>query len=354
MERSMATEVTREAFLSERRKGIGGSDVAAIFGLDPYRSVEDLWLEKTGQVIPIDEPSGDKERGIRLEPVAAELYAEKYSRKLMRIPGVYVDRRYPWMRCNVDRIIEGRVVGSGLEMNRVAEIKCPSLGKYAKIQREGLGDSWKLQMQHMLRVTGLHEGVWIIFCADRWEMLDFPMERDEEVIQMLIEKEREFWTLVSTMTPPPPVVRSIAEEPEIVEVGSVTFRRDAEFVEAAAQLREAKSLMATAELLVTQAGDRVKELVGKPGIYEGPNSRIYLREQPGRTTFQKDKLAAARPLDRQNLLSVLSTLEQETKGQVYLSEIQLAVAGGKVDLDLDQFNKQGKPFTTLRPYFFGE
>lgn len=342
----MEAATERTTFLAGRRKGLGGSDVAAIFGLDRYRTPEDVWLEKTGQVIPIDEPSGDKERGIRLEPVAAEMYAAKYDRTLLRMPNTFVDRECPWMRGNVDRII----VGATEQENQVAEIKCPSLGMYSKIKREGLGDSWKLQAQHYLRVTGLRTLVWIIFCADRWEMIDFPMERDELVIDMLVEKEREFWTLVETMTPPPPIIRNIAEEPEIVEVGSVTIRRDADFVEAVAQLRDAKTLKGTAEQLEQQAIDRVKEIVGKPGIYEGPGSRIYFRESPGRTTFDKTALARANPIDRKLLFEALAEWGDDS-GALVVQEIMKEF---DLKLELDQFNKQGKPFVTLRPYFFGD
>ena len=33
-----------------RRKGIGGSDVATILGLNKWKSPYQLWLEKTGQI----------------------------------------------------------------------------------------------------------------------------------------------------------------------------------------------------------------------------------------------------------------------------------------------------------------
>lgn len=334
-------EALREAFLAERKKGIGGSDVAAIFGLDSYRTPEDVWLEKTGQVIPIDTPSGDKERGIMLEPVAAERYAERKGVRLLRLNTI-VHAEYPWMRANIDRL---EVAPEG--PNSVVEIKCPSLGMYSKIKREGLGDSWKLQMQHYLCVTGLPRGVWVIFCADRWELLDFPMERDEGVIEMLIEKEREFWTLCETMTPPPPVVREIAEEPEIVEIGSVTRRRDADFVEAIAQLREAKTLKMTAEQVEALAIGRIRELVGeKPGIYEGPGARLYFREQKGRNSFDKNALARVKPIDRDKLFAVLAQFNEYSAAETLGSE--------DIDLDLDRFNKQGAPFKTLRSYFFGD
>ena len=41
--------LTREQWLEERKKGIGGSDAATIMGLNPYKTNVDLWEEKTGR-----------------------------------------------------------------------------------------------------------------------------------------------------------------------------------------------------------------------------------------------------------------------------------------------------------------
>jgi len=38
-----------QQWLAERKKGIGGSDVGAILGVNPYRSRMDVWLDKTGR-----------------------------------------------------------------------------------------------------------------------------------------------------------------------------------------------------------------------------------------------------------------------------------------------------------------
>ncbi|WP_410960483.1 YqaJ viral recombinase family protein, partial [Salmonella sp. SAL4361] len=45
----MNTQVNRDQFLAGRKKGIGGSDVAAILGFSPYKSPYQLWLDKTGR-----------------------------------------------------------------------------------------------------------------------------------------------------------------------------------------------------------------------------------------------------------------------------------------------------------------
>ena len=41
-------DLSRADWLRYRTMGIGGSDVSVIAGINPYRSVYQLWLEKTG------------------------------------------------------------------------------------------------------------------------------------------------------------------------------------------------------------------------------------------------------------------------------------------------------------------
>ena len=50
----MLTFPKRDEWLKARKNYIGGSDASAVVGMNPYKSNVDLWLEKTGQVIPED------------------------------------------------------------------------------------------------------------------------------------------------------------------------------------------------------------------------------------------------------------------------------------------------------------
>ena len=57
----------------DRTKTIGGSDVAAILGLSPWRSPLDVWREKTlGEADQRDTPA--MQAGVRFEPVILGRY----------------------------------------------------------------------------------------------------------------------------------------------------------------------------------------------------------------------------------------------------------------------------------------
>lgn len=60
--------LSREEWLAYRRKGIGGSDAAAVLGISPFRTGVDLYYDKLGQPVEDDEQNWvAKEMGTVLE-----------------------------------------------------------------------------------------------------------------------------------------------------------------------------------------------------------------------------------------------------------------------------------------------
>ena len=67
-----------EEWREARKNGIGGSDVGAIMGLNPWKSPVEVWLEKTGHSEPPDLSGKESvEWGNRLEAVVAEKFADR-------------------------------------------------------------------------------------------------------------------------------------------------------------------------------------------------------------------------------------------------------------------------------------
>ena len=42
-------DLTREEWLELRRNGIGGADASVVMGKNPWRSIQQLWEDKTGK-----------------------------------------------------------------------------------------------------------------------------------------------------------------------------------------------------------------------------------------------------------------------------------------------------------------
>ena len=102
------------AELIERRNYIGGSDVAAILGLNPYRNITDVYLEKTNQLEARATTSRPADLGNRLEPALVQLVADQAKEH------VEFNRRFriDWRAAQVDgwlpdsnRVIEAKAVG---------------------------------------------------------------------------------------------------------------------------------------------------------------------------------------------------------------------------------------------------
>lgn len=81
------SELSREEWLDYRRKGIGGSDAAAIMGVSPFATKRDLFYDKTG-IRPVLQENEDnwvaKEVGHRLEDLVAEIFSQKTGLKIFR------------------------------------------------------------------------------------------------------------------------------------------------------------------------------------------------------------------------------------------------------------------------------
>jgi putative phage-type endonuclease len=156
----------------ERRKYLGASEVAAVLGLDRYKTPLDVYNEKTGFSAPFE---GNKhtERGNRLEAIAAEYYTEQTGVQLRRYNGAFVSEKYPFIVGHVDRIVVGE--------KRLVEIKCPSVAAFRRMQREGLPDSYQIQAQVYMHLGGFPKLTWVIFCADVWDAAIFDIEFDKAI-----------------------------------------------------------------------------------------------------------------------------------------------------------------------------
>jgi len=93
-------------WLEDRRAArfrIGGSDVAAILGVNPWRSPWDVWVRHHGEPEPVDAAkAADFERGRRWEDRVLDDYSVQTGRKLLSLPGPVI----------VSHETEGWLVGS--------------------------------------------------------------------------------------------------------------------------------------------------------------------------------------------------------------------------------------------------
>lgn len=192
--------MTQAEWLEVRRKGIGSSDCAAACGLNPYMSMLELWMIKTGRV---KQSIGDESSGVaplywgkQLEPLVAEYYSMHTNNKVRRINAVlqHSDPDKHFMLANLDYSI----VGS----DEVQILECKTTGEYgAKLWRDGVPLYVLCQVQHQLAVTGKQAAhVCVLICGHETKI--FKVTRSESVIKHIINAERYFWECVEKDIPP--------------------------------------------------------------------------------------------------------------------------------------------------------
>ena len=177
-------------------------------------------------------------------------------------------------------------------------------------------------MQHYLAVTGRKWGAFAVFSAERWDLLHFDVERDDELIDLIVERDAAFWELVKSGTPPESAeeltkvdIPPLQTDMELVRIESDAWRN------AVDEYRMAKEILDEAKELESVAKERLQNLMELHGaaVAEGWCLRVYYREQAGRMTFDHKAFAKANP-----------------------------------DLDLSPWFRQGKPSRPFKPYFLKE
>ena len=82
---------------------IGGSDVGAVFGVNPWVTPLELWRVKAGLDMPDEETNSDqKEMGKLLEPIVAHWYGRKTGNTVIPDTGLYQHRYWGWALANLD------------------------------------------------------------------------------------------------------------------------------------------------------------------------------------------------------------------------------------------------------------
>ena len=182
-------------WLELRKQGIGGSDASVVCGINRYKSPVELWLDKTGQ-LPPQEAGEAAYWGTQLEPFVRAEFSKRTGIFVAEVHELLQSEEHPFMLANLDGVCEVPDVGTC-----IFEAKTASAYKAGEWE-DTIPDEYMLQVQHYMAVTG-YAGTYIAVLIGgntfKWRLV----ERDEELISMLIELETAFWNHVQDCTPPP-------------------------------------------------------------------------------------------------------------------------------------------------------
>lgn len=176
----------REEWLKWRRMGIGGSDAAVIAGVSPFRSIFELWMDKTGQAEATEgEESEPIHFGNVLEPVVRREFMRRTGMKVRRKMALLQSGEHPFMLADLDGVI--------YENGKMCVFEAKTASAYKKeIWEAGVPLEYQYQAQHYMAVTGA-EKTYIAALVGGNRFIYHELLRDNEMIESIIRMEKEFW-----------------------------------------------------------------------------------------------------------------------------------------------------------------
>jgi len=187
--------ISYEDWLDYCNLGIGGSDVSVVCGINKWKSPIELWLEKTGQ-FPPQEAGEAAYWGNRLEDLVREEFTLRTGIEVIPVKQILQSEEYPFMLANLDGICEHPVFG-----DVIFEAKTSSAYRSGEWEGDSIPDEYILQVQHYMAVTGCRGAYIAVLLGGnnfKWQFI----ERDDELIEMLIQLESDFWEKVQKRIPP--------------------------------------------------------------------------------------------------------------------------------------------------------
>lgn len=197
---------SREEWLKARGNTIGGSDASAIVGMNPYKTNEQLWFEKTGQIVPEDISEKPYVKyGTEAEPLLRELFKLDFPQYQVFYEenNLFRNEKYPWAHYSADGWLEERIpIDDSSEViirKGILEIKTTEILQSMQKEKwnQRIPDNYYIQCLHGLLVM---DADFVILKAQLKTVFDgvpycqtkhFPIERSEVENDLLYLAEEE-------------------------------------------------------------------------------------------------------------------------------------------------------------------
>ena len=185
---------------TSRNLGLGGSDIAAIFGLSPYKTPLELWTEKVGH------PAANQSEGIHLrfgqhvEPFVAEEFEKATGLFTQEYEYPLTHPKHDFMFGHIDRFVvkdeySPCVIDGGVVTDSLLECKTASI--YTKDQWGPTGtdqvpNAYLLQCVWYMAITGCTTAHIAVLIGNS-DFRTYRIEREQKLESMVIEQAKRFW-----------------------------------------------------------------------------------------------------------------------------------------------------------------
>lgn len=180
---------------------VGGSDVAAIFGVSPWTTPLELWLIKKGRIKPPEKSNANQlQMGHLLEPIAAYWYEKKSGNAVTEDTNLYQHADHPYALANFDR----RFTRASDGEPGILECKSCTYHKAGDWAEDAIPLYYELQLRFYLAVAdvdiGAFSAVWGNNPDNDLAMPEIVRDRAKE--DMIFERLEEWiWSLENDKPP---------------------------------------------------------------------------------------------------------------------------------------------------------
>ena len=179
----LTSRENQEEWLRIRKNHLTGSDIGAVCGMNPYKSAMQVYLDKISPEIEVVDNESMR-LGRDLEDYVARRFMETTGKKVRRSNAMYVHDQYSFMMANIDRLVIGERAG----------LECKTASPYqADRWKDGKIPEWYyLQCQHYMKVLEMDGWYLAVLIYGKGFQYTY-LPRDEELLDHLIEIEKDFW-----------------------------------------------------------------------------------------------------------------------------------------------------------------
>lgn len=174
-------------WLEQRRGALGSSDASTVTGMNKFKALYELWVEKTR---PNLEPYHDErtlelfEAGHRMEPAIREWTEDRLGLTITKPERAFESVQYPFLHANVD--------GLTLEDTpRIFEAKNTSEWNRAAWEND-IPDHAHIQVHHSGIVMGLNSAI-VAGLIGGNTLKIYEVEMSENVKEVILERSQHFW-----------------------------------------------------------------------------------------------------------------------------------------------------------------
>ncbi|TDM32695.1 hypothetical protein ETI03_03070 [Macrococcoides canis] len=177
-------DMTHEEWLKARQSGIGGSDAGTILGVNKWKSKTQLFFEKVNPELKQQVDNEFIYWGNVLEDVVAKEFETRTGKKVRKNNKMLRHPEHEFMLANLDRVIVGE--------KALLECKTTSQYNIDQWKDEEIPASYLCQIQHYMAVTGYEKAYIAVLCGGN-QFIWKEVPRDDELIEIIINAEKDFW-----------------------------------------------------------------------------------------------------------------------------------------------------------------